>query len=100
MRFDATAKIVDRIVAGDDACAGRGVAPVERVDRDANRIADERAESNDVEPRAFECLVICDPQFLSYSSKCSAPEQGPQYRAKVPSPQRNEWTCALYQTIR
>jgi hypothetical protein len=53
MRLDAPAKIVNGVVSGDDTRPRRGITMVERVHRDADRIAHQRAKTNDVEPGSF-----------------------------------------------
>ena len=58
MRLDAPAKIVDGVVSGDDTRPGRGITTVERVHRDADRIAHQRAKANDIEPGSFQSLMI------------------------------------------
>ncbi len=93
--FHATAQIVDDVVAGNDARACRRIAIVERVDRNANRVADERSEPHDVKPRRLESLVICRPNRHRHLLRNSS-----QYRSKGGSVQRDEGTCQLYQIIR
>ena len=93
--FDAAPQIVDRVVAGYHAGAGRGIPIVECFDRDADGVSYERTEPDDVQPSPLQCLVIRGSHFARSSYKsCS-----PQYRAKVGSSQRDEATCALYQKI-
>jgi hypothetical protein len=53
MRLDAPAEIVNGVVSGDDTRPRRGITMVERVHRHADRIAHQRAKTNDVEPGSF-----------------------------------------------
>jgi hypothetical protein len=58
MRLDAPTKIVDGVVTGDDSGSRGGIAILERIDRDADRIAHQRSKPNDVESGSFQRLMI------------------------------------------
>ena len=66
-------QIVDDVVAREHARARRRVAIVQRVDRHANRVAHERAETHDVEPRRLQCLVIRRPNCHRHLREISLP---------------------------
>ncbi len=53
MGFDAAAQLVDNIVACDDTRSGGGIAAIEGIDGQTNRVADQRAQAHDIEPGSF-----------------------------------------------
>lgn len=95
VRFDAAPEIVDDVVSRDDSRSRSRIAIIERIDRDANRVAHERAEPHDVEPRRFQCLVIRRPNC----HRCLPSIPSPSW-SEGTSAGSNERTCSLYQSLR
>jgi len=70
MRFDASPKLVHGVVAGNHARAGARVAMFERVDGASNGVGSQRAQSDDVQARRFERLVIRGAHVLQVLLPC------------------------------
>jgi len=64
MRLDAPPQVVHGVVAGDDAGSGRGHPVLQGLDRDADRVPNERAEPDYIQPRSLKRLVIRGSHFF------------------------------------